>query len=121
MPQNVTAVETTVRPDVCVVIVEWDPPSNIAECEIQGYVIEHPSGKSITQSNRVTISLLLEHCETGINISIHAVDQCGRNGSRANNILTELLNATNINYITYGSETKPATGLTTGPISEPLG
>ena len=104
MPQNVKAFKSTVLPEAdCVVIVQWNPPNNAAETSVQHYIVEHPSGKIETANITVKIPLLIQHCETETFISIFAVDRCGRNGSRTNNILAELLGPTS------GPKSMPAT------------
>ena len=75
----------------CVVLIQWMPPS-IALSSVRYYVVNSPSGSSITRNT--SIALFIHHCVLDTHISVHAVDYCDRDGPSTDihvNILSQVL------------------------------
>ena len=103
MPQDVTAFEITPSPgDNCIIVVNWNSPSNANTSLVKQYKLESPAGNFTTKTARteIAVALLAHHCknESDAYIRIHGIDSCGRNGASSNDsivIITELLEGTN--------------------------
>ena len=83
MPQDAAAVEIPSRQEMCVLLIEWDPPSNINSLNIERYVINTSRKHEIPVTNETsTLASFVSDCEDliDLNISIAAVDRCGRMG-----------------------------------------
>ena len=116
IPQDVSAFKVTPSSgDDCIIVVNWNPPSNANTSLVKQYMIESPSVDYMTTKTAIAVALLIHQCEVGSNthIRIHAIDSCNRNGTSSDNIITDLLETTN----------NSSGGVTTqqNPIAEGLG
>ena len=93
MPQDPAAVESSTG-ERCVLLIEWDPPTNIDSANIEHYVINTYGKSDIPTTNATTtLATFLSVCEdlSNINISIAAVDRCERMGVNTANFTPKLL------------------------------
>ena len=91
LPLNVTAERITPLKLDCVIIVQWDQPSNSEASYVDHYNVSFPSGSARIPT---AISILVHLCETDIDIKISAVDHCGREGPSTGGILANFLDPT---------------------------
>ena len=93
--------------DDCIIVVNWNPPSNANTSLVKQYMVESPSGNHTTTKTAIAVALLIHHCnvEADTLIRIHAIDSCDRNGASSNNNITELLEVANSSITTEQSPT----------------
>ena len=68
VPQNVRAVEISepTAENVCLILVQWDPPASSSESDIDNYIVYIPS-RNIRSEQPTTISVLrVPNCRNGI-------------------------------------------------------
>ena len=88
MPLDPAAVESSTGERSCVVLIKWDPPSNIASPNINHYVINTYGNSDIPTTNATTtLATFLSPCNdlSDIDISVAAVDRCERMGMSTRN------------------------------------
>ena len=94
MPQDVSAIKVTPPlEDSCIVVVNWNPPSNANTSLVKKYVVESPS-RNLTTT--VTIDSVVYECgmESSHQVRIHAIDSCDRSGASSDSTIAELLQVT---------------------------
>ena len=76
-PQNVRAAEVSEPTEnVCIILVQWDPPANTDQSDIDHYIVYVPSRNIISDAERSTISVLrVRNCRDGIHIQVAAVNR----------------------------------------------
>ena len=93
-PQGVSAIKV-IPPseDDCIIVINWNPPSNVNTSLVKQYMVESPSGNQTTTA--IAVALLIHHCVVGsdTHVRIHAIDSCDRNGFSSDNVISELLEA----------------------------
>ena len=115
MPQDAAAVEIPSDLERCVVLVEWDPPSNINSQNIDHYIIQTSTKSEIrTITETSTLATFLSPCKELRNLyfNITAVDRCKRVGVTTANFQPSLV-------VTDPSMTsiEPSTATTSAPAS----
>ena len=112
MPQDVTAIKVTPSTgDVCIIVVNWNPPSNVNISLVEQYMVESPSGNHTTTKTAIAVALLIHRCNVGADtlIRIHAIDPRSRNGASSDNNVTELLEVANNSSGSITTEQSPTT------------
>lgn len=86
-PQNPAAVEIPLSGQPCVILIKWDPPSNINSQDISYYTVHTASLSEIDTVNETsTLVAFPSPCKElqSLYINVTAVDRCGREGDSAN-------------------------------------
>ena len=93
MPQNVTVnqrIEEYTERSGCTIYLGWNPPTNIAQDDVSHYIIYINGTKfysMMTNINRNLILIAFPVCICASHqITVSAVDRCGREGQRSPNI-----------------------------------
>ena len=90
-PQNVRAAETT-QPvnSICIILVTWDPPTDILQSDIDHYTVYISSGSTVNETSAIAL-LRVPNCRSndiGIQVAIVTRFGCiGRNSSEVRPIL----------------------------------
>ena len=109
MPQDVSAFKVT--PPLgydCIIVVNWNPPSNADASLVERYMVKSPSGNFTT--TRTAVSVIYDcEVESNAQIGIHAVDSCGRGGASSQNILVKLLETSSNSSGSVTTEQNPIT------------
>ena len=79
-------VENAQNREGCVIFVEWSPPANTFEEDVDYYIIDFPSGTISSIQSFVTFSLHVHKCTQEIIIKVRAVNRCGDVGNYSQNI-----------------------------------
>ena len=107
-PQEVSAIKVTPpSEDDCIIIVNWNPPSNENTTLVKYYMVQSPSGNVTTINTKGSV---IYHCdlESNAQIRIHAIDSCHRSGTSSDNIIADLLET--INNSSGNVTTEPTAG-----------
>ncbi|MCG8621716.1 MAG: fibronectin type III domain-containing protein [Proteobacteria bacterium] len=111
-PRNVRAAQVSERDNDndCIILVEWDPPTNVDESDIDHYIITVPS-QNITENELSTIITVRErNCRDDDAIQVAAVSRFGCVGENSLQTQPSLLGD---NTRTAGSTTGTPIGSTT--------
>ena len=76
----------------CIIVVTWDPPTNIDPSEIDQYIVYVPSrniGNNISSSTLTTLTVM--NCGDDIRIQVAAVNRIGCVGMNSSEVLPVLL------------------------------
>ena len=94
IPQDVSAIKVTPpSEDNCIVVVNWNPPSNANTSLVKKYTVESPS-RNLTTT--MTVDSVVYECEmeSSDQVRIHAVDFCDRSGAISDSTIAQLLEVT---------------------------
>ena len=103
MPHRTAATEIPSTSDPCVLLLEWDPPSNIPKSDVDHYIVNIPSGNITTNENSTLVTYLIPQCTSNLRINVQAVNHCGQKGPYAA-ITPRLLSMDNTVVTTMASE-----------------
>ena len=93
-PQNVKAAEVSERIDrKCIILVTWDPPSNIdgSDIDLLNYIITIPSRNIVDNVSSAITVLRIRNCRSDDIIQVAAVNRFGCVGQNSFEIQPSLL------------------------------
>ena len=109
-PRNVRAAEASERIDNnCIILVTWDPPTNIEVSDIDHYTITVPSRNIVEDGSSAIFSLRIHNCHRNDSIQVAAVNRFGCVGENSLQTQPSLLDDI---ARTTGSTTSTPTGST---------
>jgi hypothetical protein len=77
-PQNVKAAEASERiNNNCIILVQWDPPTNIDVSDIGHYIIMVPSRNITENESSAILALRIRNCHGNDSIQVAAVNRFG--------------------------------------------
>lgn len=95
VPQDAAATEfPSRRPDICLLLIDWDPPHDIDSLSIKRYIIRTSRESEIPQTTETTTLATFESpCNelTNLTINITAVDVCERMSKPTANFVPTLV------------------------------
>ena len=92
VPQRIRAVEVSRRLDnICIILVEWDPPANSDAADIGQYIVYIPSRNTRDVSSSTISTLAVPNCGDDIRIQVAAVNRFGCVGMNSSEIQLTLL------------------------------
>ena len=95
IPQDVSAFKVSPSSEGnCIIVVNWNPPSNANTTLVKQYMVESPFGNLTTMKTAVSVIYDCE-VESDAQIGIYTVDSCDRDGASSDNSIAELLETTN--------------------------
>lgn len=111
-PRNVRAAEASERIDNnCIILVTWDPPTNVDVLDIDYYIITIPSRNIVETESSAIIALRIRNCHRNDTIQVAAVNRFGCVGEISLKTSPSLLDSI---ARTTGSITSTPIGSTTG-------
>ena len=92
VPRNVRAAEVSPPTEsICIILVQWDPPTNAEQSDIDRYIVYVPS-RGIVDIESSAISVLrIPNCRNGIGILVAAVNRIGCMGQNSSEVQPSLL------------------------------
>ena len=77
-PQNVRAAQISQDNDSnCIILVQWDPPTNVNESDIDHYIITVPSRNIVETESSAITALRIRNCHSNDSIQVAAVNRFG--------------------------------------------
>ena len=123
-PRNVRAAEASERIDNnCIILVTWDPPTNVDVSDIDHYIITVPSRNITEDGSSAIIALRIRNCHGNDSIQVAAVNRFRCRGENSLQTRPSLLDSIvrtteSITSTPIGSTTGTSIGSTT---STPIG
>ena len=78
--------------NICIILVQWDPPANTAGSDIDGYIVYVPS-RNINDTVSSTISTLrIRYCGDDLRVQVAAMNRIGCVGMNSSAVQPVLLN-----------------------------
>ena len=92
VPQRISAAEIVQpRDDVCIILVQWDPPANSDPSDVDQYIVYVPSRDIRNNvSSSTSINLTLSNCGDDIRIKVAAVNRIGCVGMNSSEVLLDI-------------------------------